>query len=142
MSPSFVIDASVILAWNDPRETNVYADNILDCFETETAITSPLCCLEVNNVLRQFEKKKLITGLTLDKTIAFIECLPILRDETAARFSMPLVIRLSREYDLTIYDACYLELAVRLNLPLASLDNDLLKAAKASGIKKKSFQAD
>ena len=131
MSPSFVIDASVILAWYDPRENNVYADSVLGCLEKETAITLPLCCLEVNNVLRFFEKKKLITSLDLEKAIAFVDCLPILRDKTEIDFSMPLVLRLSREYELTVYDACYLELAVRLNLPLASLDNDLIKAARA-----------
>ena len=137
MLPSFVIDASVILAWHDPRENNAYADGVLDCLEKETAITPPLCCFEVNNVFRLFEKKELITSLDLEKAVAFVDNLPILRDETSVGFSMPLVLRLSREYGLTIYDACYLELAVRLNLPLASLDNDLVKAAKTAGIKLK-----
>jgi predicted nucleic acid-binding protein len=47
---------------------------------------------------------------------------------------MPLVLTLSRTYDLTIYDACYLELAVRLNLPLATMDNKLKEALKATGL--------
>ena len=139
MSPSFVIDASVILAWHDPRENNAYADGVLDCLAEETAITPPLCCFEVNNVFRLFEKKELITNLDLEKAIAFINKLPILRDVTAIEFSMPFVLRLSREYALTIYDACYLELAVRLDLPLVSLDNDLIKAASAAGIKQKTI---
>ena len=134
MSPSFVIDASVVLAWHDPRESNVYADSVLGFLEKETAITPPLCCIEVNNVLRLFEKKELITSLDLEKAIAFVDSLPILRDRVAVDFSMPLVLRLSREYSLTIYDACYLELAVRLNLPLASLDNDLINAATAAEV--------
>jgi len=46
MSPSFVIDASVILAWHDPRENNSYADGVLDYLEKETAITTSLCCLK------------------------------------------------------------------------------------------------
>jgi predicted nucleic acid-binding protein len=41
---------------------------------------------------------------------------------------MPLLLSLARENDLTIYDACYLELAVRLNIPLATLDQQLLLA--------------
>ena len=134
MSPSFVIDASVILAWHDPRESNVYADGVLDCLKKETAITPTLCCLEVNNVLRFFEKKELITSLDLEKAIAFLTSLPILLDGANTDFQIPLVLRLSREYELTIYDACYLELAVRLNLPLASLDNDLIKASKSAKI--------
>ena len=91
-----------------------------------------MCCLEVNNILRLFEKKELITALDLEKAIAFIGSLPILRDRAAVDFSMPLVLHFSREYGLTVYDACYLELAVRLNLPLASLDNDLINAAKTA----------
>ena len=134
MSPSFVIDASVILAWHDPRENNSYADGVLDCLEKEMAITTSLCCLEVNNVLCLFEKKELITALDLEKAIAFVDNLPILLDRTIVSFSMPLILRLSREYELTVYDACYLELAVRLNLPLATLDNDLIKAAKAAKV--------
>jgi predicted nucleic acid-binding protein len=134
MFPSFVVDASVILAWYDPREDNAYAEKILDCLAKETAIAPPLCCLEVNNVLRLFEKKRLITSLDLEKAIAFVDGLPILRDKTLMDFSMPLALSLSRKYDLTIYDACYFELAVRLNLPLATLDRALIKAARAAGL--------
>jgi predicted nucleic acid-binding protein len=128
------VDASVILAWYDPREDNAYAGKVLDCLTEETAITPSLCCLEVNNVLRSFEKRKLITILDFKKAIAFVDNLPILRDKTPVDFSMPLVLSLSREYDLTIYDACYFELAVRLNLPLASLDRALVKAAQSAGV--------
>jgi predicted nucleic acid-binding protein len=134
MPPSFVVDASIILAWHDPRENNSYADAVLNCLERETAITPPLCCLEVNNILRLFEKKELITTLDLEKAIAFVDSLPILRDRAVVDFTMPLVLHLAREYDLTVYDACYLELAVRLHLPLASLDNDLIKAANAAQV--------
>ena len=134
MSPSFVVDASVILAWYDPREDNAYAEKILDALKENTAITPPLCCLEVNNVLRLFEKKKLITRLDLEKAAEFVDSLPILLDKNPLDFSMPLALSLSRKYDLTIYDACYLELAVRFNLPMATLDHSLIKAVKAVGL--------
>ena len=134
MNPAFVVDASVIVAWNDPRDDNNYANMTLDCLKKETAITPPLCCLEVNNVLRLFEKKGYITGLDLERTISFIDRLPIIRDSTPTSFTMPITLRLARENNLTIYDACYLELAARFNLPLATLDNDLIKAVKASGL--------
>jgi predicted nucleic acid-binding protein len=42
MGPSFVIDASTILAWYDPKESNTYADKILECLEHESAITPML----------------------------------------------------------------------------------------------------
>ena len=41
---------------------------------------------------------------------------------------------LAFEHGLTFYDALYLELAIRRQLPLATLDNDLQRAAAASGV--------
>ena len=45
MKSSFVIDASVIIAWHNPEEENMYADEILGCLGQAIAITPPLCCL-------------------------------------------------------------------------------------------------
>ena len=137
MLPSFVIDASVILSWYNPDEQNDYTKNILFCMKKERAITPCLCYYEVNNVLRMLEKKEKVSSLNVDKAIVSIDKLQIIRDSAPTGFTMPLVLRLSREYGLTIYNACYLELAVRLNLPIASLDNELVKAAKAAGIELK-----
>jgi Predicted nucleic acid-binding protein, contains PIN domain len=136
--PSFVIDASVILAWYNPGEENSYADGILDCLAEEIAITPPLCCLEVANVLRMFERRGSITNLAAEKALAILNDLPIKRDSAPAGFEMPLVLSLARRYDLTVYDACYLELAVRLDLPLATLDNKLLSAAQQADVAVKS----
>jgi len=135
--PSFVIDASVIISWYAPDEQNKYADDILFCLKKERAITTCLCCFEVNNVFRALEKRGKISGLSMDKAILSIDKLQIIRDSPPSGFQMPLALRLAREYGLTIYDASYLEIAVRLNLPLASLDKELVNAAKAAGIKLK-----
>ena len=132
--PSFVIDASVILAWHNPEEESSYADDILGCFEEEIAITPQLCCLEINNVMRLFEKKGSISSLDAERALASINDLPIKRDNVPIGFEIPFVLSLARRYDLTIYDACYLELAVRLNLPIATLDKKLLEAAKQAGV--------
>ena len=135
MNPSFVIDASVIVSWYSPDERNDYAKDILLCLNKERAIIPCLCYFEVNNVLRVLEKKGKVSSISVDKAIVATDKLQIIRDSAPNGFNMPLILRLSREYGLTIYDACYLELAVRLDLPLASLDNDLVEAAKAAGIK-------
>jgi predicted nucleic acid-binding protein len=124
--PTFVIDASVILAWFNPLEQNGYADKILASLSHETAIAPRLCSLEVNNVLRALEKKGALSKLEAEKALQSIANLPIVLDETSHGFQIPLVSSLSREHDLTIYDACYLELAVRLHLPLSTLDKQLV----------------
>ncbi|MDR1159778.1 MAG: type II toxin-antitoxin system VapC family toxin [Syntrophomonadaceae bacterium] len=134
MISSFVIDASVIVSWFSPDEQNGYAKDVLFCLKKEQAATPCLCLFEVNNVLRMLEKKEKLSGLQVDKALAALDKLRIVRDGAPTGFQIPLVLRLSRAYGLTIYDACYLELAVRLNLPIASLDNDLIKAAKAAEI--------
>jgi predicted nucleic acid-binding protein len=137
MIPSFVIDASIIVSWYNSDEDNKYARDILFCLKKERAITTCLCCFEVNNVLRVLEKKGKLPSLSVDKAIVSIDKLQIFLDGAPTGFKMPLVLRLSREYGLTVYDACYLELAVRLNLPIATLDNDLIEAAKSAGLELK-----
>ena len=132
--PSFVIDASIVISWYNPDEQNDYAKNILLCLQKERAITPCLCYYEVNNVLRILEKKGKVSSIYVDKAIVAIDKLPIMTDNALAGFKMPLALRLSREQGLTVYDACYLELAVRLNLPLASLDKDLIKAAQTAKV--------
>jgi predicted nucleic acid-binding protein len=64
----------------------------------------------------------------------WISALPILLDDAPLSFKMPLVFSLARRYGLTIYDAGYLELAARHKIPLASLDNKLIEAAKSEGL--------
>jgi len=49
--------------------------------------------------------------------------------------TFPHVLPLCRKYSLTSYDAAYLELAIRRQLPLASLDTELRLGAKHAGIK-------
>jgi predicted nucleic acid-binding protein len=60
--------------------------------------------------------------------------LPVITDEETARRSGSDTIALARQYGLTIYDAAYLELAMRRGASLATTDRDLTKAAKAAGV--------
>jgi predicted nucleic acid-binding protein len=134
MRTSFVIDASVIISWRDPRVQSAYGLSILQCLKKENAITPVICCMEVNNVLRQFEKRGLITRDTTQETIGFIANLPIKLDEERIEFRMPQVMEVAYKHDLTIYDSCYLELALRFGLPLATMDNKLTEAVKKAGL--------
>jgi predicted nucleic acid-binding protein len=138
MRTAFVIDASVIISWRDPREHNEYGLSILHCLKKENAVAPVICCMEVNNVLRQFEKRGLITHDTAQETIRFVANLPIKLDEGRIEFRMPQVMDLACTHDLTIYDSCYLELALRLSLPLATMDNKLIEAVKNVGLSLKS----
>ena len=66
--------------------------------------------------------------------ISQLEGLPINVDPLTANQSFTHILSLSRAYNLSSYDASYLELAIRESIPLASLDKNLLKAAKKAGV--------
>lgn len=90
--------------------------------------------LEIANVVARAEARGLVTEAQSE---AFLEMLSGIRiSPDSATFPRALVETLSiaRRYRLSSYDASYLELALRLGLPLATLDSDLLQAAKKAGI--------
>jgi predicted nucleic acid-binding protein len=60
--------------------------------------------------------------------------LPIRIDSTAREITFRDVFAYAEKYKLTVYDAAYLELAIREGIALATLDNDLRKAAGAAGV--------
>lgn len=91
--------------------------------------------LEVANVIARAEAKALVTEA---RSGAFLEMLGDVDIEVdAATFAHVLsdTLQLARRYRLSAYDASYLELALRLGIPLATLDEDLQKAAKKAGVK-------
>ena len=81
-----------------------------------------------------FEKRGIMSPEAVEKAIESISDLPILLDDAPFSFNTPALLYLARRYNLTAYDSAYLELAVRLKIPLASLDGKLIEAAKAEGL--------
>jgi predicted nucleic acid-binding protein len=90
--------------------------------------------MEVNNVLRQFEKRGILTHDMAQEAIGFVASLPINLDDKRIGFQMPQIMELASRHGLTIYDSCYLELAIRLGLPLATMDEELREAVKNTGL--------
>jgi len=70
----------------------------------------------------------------IERFIAQLENLPLHIDPLTARQSFTRTMSLARAYKLSSYNAAYLELAIREGLPLATLDKDLIKAAKEADI--------
>jgi len=131
---SVVIDASVALTWCFEDEATAQTDLILDRVRTDGAVVPALWHLELANVLLQAEKRGRIAMGDVATRLELIAELPIATDhETAAR-AWREVIALARTERLTAYDAAYLELAVRRGLPLSSLDEALIDAARRIGV--------
>ena len=98
------------------------------------AVIPALWFVEITNVLGMAERRSRLDTAGLQRASALIQSLPLVMDEPASlAWSRPL-LTLMRNYRLTAYDATYLELAMRLRLPLATKDHELLAAAPSVGV--------
>ena len=89
-----------------------------------------LWSLEVANVLFIAKKNKRISEIQAVSFIDILATIPIITDASTTTRSMHTIFALAEQTELTIYDAAYLELALREQIPLLSLDKALIKAAK------------
>ena len=130
----FVLDASVALAWCFEDENTPSARQILARLTAEAASVPATWPIEVANVLALAERRRRITPADSAEFIAKLEDVAILVDEETSSRAFGRVLDLAREERLTAYDAAYLELAMRLGVPLASKDADLCNAAQRLGV--------
>jgi predicted nucleic acid-binding protein len=129
-----VLDSSVALAWVLPGEGTDVTEVLLDEIAAAGAIASGLWPLETANVLLYAEKARRITQDERRRSLTTLAALPIHIDPDTAAQAWSRTLDLAEAQGLTLYDASYLELALRANLPLASLDKKLRRAAAASGV--------
>jgi predicted nucleic acid-binding protein len=130
MSASFVVDCSIAMAWLFHDEATPKTSALLNRLATETALVPAWWFVEITNVLAMAERKGRITARQSDAFIADLSKLGIERDNQAPDRAFTHLLALCRTHRLTSYDAIYLDLAIRRSLPLATLDEDLRKAAK------------
>ena len=129
-----VIDASVALAWCFRDQRTEATAKLLERVQTDAAAVPSLWHLEVANVLALAERRRRITPAESTELIALLETIEIVVDEETPSHALGRVLDLAREERLTAYDAAYLELAMRLGIPLASKDVDLCDAAERLGV--------
>lgn len=134
MNESFVVDNSVVMSWCFKDETNKYADAILDRLVFSTALVPSIWPLEVCNVLLVAERKKRLSEADSIRFLELLNELPISIEQEPAERMMREILALSRENQLSSYDASYLNLAMRRGLPIATLDNSLITAAKRTQV--------
>jgi predicted nucleic acid-binding protein len=130
-----VIDASVTLAWCFPDEASDYADGVLLALKNRTAIVPSIWSVEITNALFVGERRKRIQQPEVRRFVELLKALTILEDGQPFADTVSNILPLSREYELSAYDAAYLDVAVRHGAPLATLDSALQKAGRAAGIK-------
>ena len=128
-----VLDASVALTWCFKNEATEAADRVLERLAAEAATVPAIWHLEIANVLALSERRGRITAAGSAEFIALLETLEIVVDEETPSRALGRVLDLARAERLRAYDAAYLELAMRLGVPLASKDGDLCDAAERLG---------
>ncbi len=130
----FVLDSSVALAWVLPDESNATLDGLFDKLADDMAFVPPVWPLEIGNVLLVAVKRGRLTVRDRIRLVRELKALPVEIDATSTERSLEETLALAQKYDLTTYDASYIELAQRREVPLATLDNKLRKACQLAKI--------
>ena len=129
-----VIDASVALSWVYSDEHSAVSNALLARVSQEGAVVPSLWRLEVANSLQTGIKRKLIDAAYRDSSIQIFLRLSIEIDLETNDYAWTTILQLADMHRLTVYDAVYLELALRRSLPLATRDEDLAAAAGSAGV--------
>jgi predicted nucleic acid-binding protein len=131
----FVVDASVVLTWCFPDEHSAEAERILDLMRVpgNRSVVPAFFHQEVLNALLMGERRNRITETASREFMADILNLPFAPISPDVGL-IDGIEALSRKHGLTAYDATYLEIAVRLRLPLASFDKDLTRGCRAEAV--------
>ena len=131
----FVLDASTTLAWCFPEEGSRYSQGVLDLLSNGSNAAAPaIWPMEVTNGLLVGERRKRRTIAQVTSVLQRIADLPIFVESLGVDRVFGAILVIARQEQLTIYDAAYLELALRLLLPIATLDEKLKRAADHAGI--------
>jgi predicted nucleic acid-binding protein len=132
---ALVIDGSTTLGFVLKDELAPHALKALEAVESGVPTFVPAhWCVEVANGLVMAERRKRASQADITEALSLVAALPVVTDDETAQRAGSDTPALARQYGLTIYDAAYLELAMRKGAALATTDHALVKAAKAAGV--------
>jgi predicted nucleic acid-binding protein len=131
----YAIDASFVASVILPDEATDRMTTLAKTLERDQTTAPALLQLEVTNILLMAQRRKRINGTQLKQLSDAFERFPVTYQPVLTAQQRALVLSLAEKHNITAYDAAYLELAMRLGVTLASLDDPLTKAAKAEGVK-------
>ena len=136
---NWVLDTSVAARWllEDAGAGQLYAMGALHDLEARDAqaLVPSIWGLDLASVMLKAERQGVLTDERAARFLRMLSALPIEADGRTAHHALTTTLQLARQYRLSSYDAAYLELAQRLSLPLATLDEALRRAARKAGVK-------
>ena len=131
---SLVIDSSMALAWYFQNERTSKRMAVLSRVTERGAIAPGIWPLEIANSLRTAMRRKRITTDFRNEALEAIRMLPVQLDDETNEQMWSITVGISDRLGLTVYDATYVELVLRLRLPLATLDQEIIVAARRESI--------
>lgn len=135
MSDGWVIDSSVGFSWVHPGQATAATDGLLDALAGgRFMIVPPLWFAEMANGLLVLQRRKKLLAQERKQALQFLEGLALQVDDGSAYDAFHEASDLAEAHGLTVYDAIYLELAIRRKLALATRDEPLRRAARSSGL--------
>ena len=130
-----VVDASTAISFLLKDEVSSYALKAVASLRTASSVYVPShFWLEISNGLLMAERRNRAPRSDISESIRFAFSLPYITDEQTATRCQAETLSLARQFKLTIYDAAYLELALRRRLTLATVDKALGRAANTVGV--------
>jgi len=132
---SVVLDSSATLAWVFSDEISEPIRLLFEDVAERGAVVPALWRLEVANALTMAVRRNRIDKDFRDKALADLAFLDIVADADTDACAWDATLRLADRFALTLYDAAYVELAQRCELPLATLDREMRVAAEALGLR-------
>jgi predicted nucleic acid-binding protein len=136
LNSGFIVDASVGFAWVHQGQATPETNDLLREVAAGALVVVPgLWYLEMANVLLVAQRRNRLTAVQRKSALEKLTALGFTVDEEGTRQAFTATSELAEKHGLTIYDATYLELALRRSLPLATRDEALKAAAQHCGVK-------
>jgi len=129
-----VVDASVALAWAFADEASEYAEEVLIALNGRAILVPALWAIEITNALLVAQRRKRVAQPEVRRFVELLRELTVVVDSQAVADTVSNILPLGREYQLSAYDAAYLDVAMRHSIPLATLDGNLRKAGRKAGV--------
>lgn len=129
-----VLDASVAIAWFVATQSTPSADDLLNRVAVDEFLAPYVFRLEVPNVFVVLERRGVLKGADLARALSELDGLDIGYEGPPRPDDLPGLVMFARNAGLTLFDAMYLDLAIRRGAALASRDANLLTAASGYGV--------
>ena len=131
---SLVLDPSVVAGWYVGDESSPYTQAARATVVAEGALVPSLWPFEITNLFLMAERRGRITSDDVSRALGSLAAMPIEVRPAMTTSATPALARLARDCGLSAYDASYLDVALRSQSMLATLDRALVAAAERAGV--------